>query len=530
MALASGAGLMNRRFSADDLLRMDASARIPRPIDLAHTPAFQLGGANVLPPTREVVSADRRDVLEPLVMQVLVALHSARGETLSRDDLIDACWGGRAVTDDALNRVITRLRALARDFRGFRIDTITKVGYRLVEDRAPTEPSGLPSSLRPIRLDRRTVVAGGMALAGAAGGYLLLRQPLKHHPPPEAVDLFKRGEIAQRQGFAGQTRQAVSFYQQAVRIDPLYAEAWGGLALSNTHLLEGYGEAELRGVPNQLRSAAKRALELDRDNADAQLAEILIRPSYRAWMSVEAQLRQFNRRHPRHWLGMGRLSNVLFDVGRVEEGVALLKQVLTIDPMLPVGEAYLVNAMLNTDRLQEGEARLDDAERRWPGHPSLWIVHYKLLLFNGRPQAAGAYVMNPDLRPSGMTSEELAPFARLTRALDTRHPAEVAASIEDFGKRAAEDIHNTPMSAAVFALLGRPDLTFASLERYFFNRGSFGPPLPIEPLTRRYARELFSRPLAPLRSDPRFESILQRIGLEDYWRETGTLPDYRHAT
>jgi hypothetical protein len=51
----------------------------------------------------------------------------------------------------------------------------------------------------------------------------------------------------------------------------------------------------------------------------------------------------------------------------------------------------------------------------------------------------------------------------------------------------------------------------------------------IEPLTRRYARELFSRPLAPLRSDPRFKSILQRIGLEDYWRLSGTLPDYRRT-
>src|SRR3990170_1957445 len=104
MARSGGIGLMNDRFSADDLPRKPASApfRGPWPIDLAHIQPFRIGDVEVRPATREVLGGDRREVLEPRVMQVLVTLAGARGEILSRDDLIDACWSGRAVTDDAI--------------------------------------------------------------------------------------------------------------------------------------------------------------------------------------------------------------------------------------------------------------------------------------------------------------------------------------------------------------------------------------------------------------------------------------------
>ena len=128
-------GLMNDRYSPDDLPTRQGSAppRSPWPIDLAHIRPFRIGGVEVRPASREVLGGDRREVLEPLVMQVLVALASARGEILSRDDLIDACWGGRAVTDDAINRVLSRLRALSTIFKDIQLETIVKVGYRLVE-------------------------------------------------------------------------------------------------------------------------------------------------------------------------------------------------------------------------------------------------------------------------------------------------------------------------------------------------------------------------------------------------------------
>jgi TolB-like protein/DNA-binding winged helix-turn-helix (wHTH) protein len=166
---------MNDRFSADDLPRRPGSEhpRSPWPIDLAHIRPFRIGSVEVRPAACEVVGDGHREVLEPRVMQVLVALAGARGETLSRDDLITACWEGRAVSDDAVNRVISRLRALARTFVSFEVETITKVGYRLVEqagnastDFATFDPGQEPGSPG---VPRRTLIAGGVAAAAAVG-------------------------------------------------------------------------------------------------------------------------------------------------------------------------------------------------------------------------------------------------------------------------------------------------------------------------------------------------------------------------
>src|SRR6185503_17882963 len=99
------------------------------------------------PPTREVVSPQAREVLQPRVMQVLVTLANARGAVVSRDDLIEACWDGRVVGEDAITLVMMKLRKLAdRSDGAFTVETIRGVGYRLTTGAVmatprPAEPS-----------------------------------------------------------------------------------------------------------------------------------------------------------------------------------------------------------------------------------------------------------------------------------------------------------------------------------------------------------------------------------------------------
>ena len=117
------------------------------PVDLAREPMFRLAGVDVRPATREVVGRrGQREVLEPRVMQVLVALARRRGEVVSRDELIHACWRGRVVGDDAVNRCVAALRRVGEMFGGLAIETIARVGYRLDETGAGGEtPAGEPS-------------------------------------------------------------------------------------------------------------------------------------------------------------------------------------------------------------------------------------------------------------------------------------------------------------------------------------------------------------------------------------------------
>ena len=124
-------------------------------MQLAHQAAFSLGTLEVRPPTCEVISASGREVLQPKVMQVLVALTKARGSVVSRDDLIADCWNGRVVDEDAITQVMVKLRKLAdRNGGAFALETIPRVGYRLAAEQREPEP--LPA--RPFGKARPSLV------------------------------------------------------------------------------------------------------------------------------------------------------------------------------------------------------------------------------------------------------------------------------------------------------------------------------------------------------------------------------------
>ena len=104
------------------------------PIDLAREADFALGNLRVRPSLREVSAGGEVETLEPRVMQVLVALAQRRGVVVSRDQLVDRCWSGRTVGEDAIQRCIGKVRRLAELRGGFAIETIARVGYCLTED------------------------------------------------------------------------------------------------------------------------------------------------------------------------------------------------------------------------------------------------------------------------------------------------------------------------------------------------------------------------------------------------------------
>lgn len=93
---------------------------------------------HVRPSELAVEANGERHELQPRVMQVLVALAKARPGVVSRDRLVDLCWDGRIVGDDALNRCVLALRHLAQEFSPppFTIETVPRIGHRLVENGA----------------------------------------------------------------------------------------------------------------------------------------------------------------------------------------------------------------------------------------------------------------------------------------------------------------------------------------------------------------------------------------------------------
>lgn len=504
------------------------AVRGPWPVDLAHSRPFRIGDIEILPASLEIIGGDQREILEPRVMEVLVVLFAADGAILTRDDLITACWGGRAVSDDAVSRVISRLRALARSFGGFKIETISKVGYRLVDDPRPNANRSPPDAKQTPRFDRRTVVTAGLVGTLSFGGAAMLwRQPWRHRPIPEAKAMYQYGTALSREALPGQVQQMVSYFERAVAIDPAYADAWGALAVSYSHLLSGFGNAEARGLPDRIRSAARKALELDPDNADAQLALIFATPYFGSWASKEAALRRVVSRHPGHWLAHGRLAVLLYNVGRLGEGLEYHRAALAIEPMLPIAYFFMINNLSALGRLQDAEAAIDTAQDRWPNHPALWVATFEHRLSSGQPQSAAAFVSNPDFLPVGFGPAQVEPRLRLAKAIDSGNGGIIGASLRDLQAEARKQVDSVPAAAKGLSLLGRLDLAFATLESYFFDRGQFAMFGTARPNPQRQTDVLFSRATAPLRADPRFGHLIRDIGLEDYWRQSGTAPDYR---
>lgn len=503
---------------------------------LAHEPPFTIGNAKVEPATRQLSAGPIHETVEPRVMQALVALTRANGSIVTRDELIERCWDGRIVTDDAINRVLSRIRQLGSGIGGgsFTVETITKVGYRLVAQQfsRPPRPPSFPALKVPSEssVPRRAVltglaVAGGAALAGG----ILWQRPWRRRPLPEAKEMYRRGDLAQRAGTPDQARQSVSYFERAVSIDPEYGAAWGALALAYTHNIEGYGEVELASLPGRIRSASRQAMDLDPGNPDAQLALICIPPFFRHWAKMEADLRRLCDRYPQHWLAHGRLAMLLYQVGRLNEGIAFHKRVIGIDPMIVGPYAFAANALSSAGRVQEADTMLRQASERWPAHPLLWHAKFNHLLFTGRPQAAAAFLMDPDALPSGFDQNAVRQRLTLARAVDKGREPDVRAVVDHYLPIAQADSSSIVIVAPVLSLLGQTDLTFSILERYYFNRGSFGTPAPIGPYTRRYTDVLFTTPMAAARGDPRFVRLVREMGLEAYWHSTGTSPDYQRA-
>lgn len=159
-------------------------------IDLAEEPEFGLGDMRVLPSERVVVmNGDRRE-LQPRVMQVLVALARARPGVVSRDKLVELCWEGRIVGDDALNRCILALRHLAQDLTPppFSIETVPRVGHRLVENGAGAEPEPLPAKSKGWRI---SALAAVLLVVLATGFFIWQQRMAAAEPASIAVLPFR---------------------------------------------------------------------------------------------------------------------------------------------------------------------------------------------------------------------------------------------------------------------------------------------------------------------------------------------------
>src|SRR5215472_6171745 len=105
-------------------------------------------------PARGLISRPegREQRLEPKLVDLLVLFAGSGGRVLSKDEIVEAVWEGRAIGDDTLAAAISRLRRALDDTADQRlIETVPKRGYRstiateLPTGRLPAAPEAGPA-------------------------------------------------------------------------------------------------------------------------------------------------------------------------------------------------------------------------------------------------------------------------------------------------------------------------------------------------------------------------------------------------
>jgi DNA-binding winged helix-turn-helix (wHTH) protein/tetratricopeptide (TPR) repeat protein len=497
------------------------------PVILAHETPFSIGAVEISPSTRELRNNGKCAILEPRVMQVLVALHRARGSVVSKDDLITCCWEGRIVGDDAVNRVIGRLRHDASDHadNAFRVETITRVGYRMVENGGRQPAAGV---------DRRKLIIAGTAAAAAAGtgvvGWNFLG---RRRLSGEAKTLYEDANTAMWEGTADQLSNAVAKLRTATELAPENADVWGLLALAyklQTHQLPGDQRSLAIAYSN---AAAKKALSLDPDNGDALAAQAWFENKFGNWLALEQVTRAALKRSPDNAPLNSAMGQIMGSVGRLRESLFYFDRTARFAPMAPTAQFLLIGALQNVGRLDAAERAIDRAFERWPRNTAIWFSKYYFLMFNGRAQEALSMIRDVARRPIGIPEWNLDLTALQAESIASGDPGKIDATVAKW-RETAKIGTGFAENAAIFAgRTGRLDDAFAILEGYYFDRG-------FQVGGQRWSKEqgfystrrdrntflLFSLGMEGMRRDARFSKLTREIGLYDYWRKSGTKPDY----
>lgn len=506
-------------------------------IVLAHEKSFEIGPLTVEPATRSVRRGARSEILEPRVMQVLVALGRHPCAVVTRDDLVSSCWEGRIVGDDAVNRVIGRLRRTAEGIGAgvFTVETITRVGYRLslLQTGSGAQERALRRSDNSKLTRRNLVLVGGAAAAAIAGGKVILdRRKAEPQLSPAAKALLQQAQVAQWQNTREGQNQAIGLYRRIVASEPRFADGWGYLAMAYAWTSHYRQSAEASMLEDRARSAAQQAFALEPGNALALAGAATARPFMGNWLPIGQALRAALRRAPSIQDLEFSLGLFLCRLGYAREALGYMSDG---NGSTPTPAVYFSRAQMlwSAERFDELDKLLAEARNVYPTHFALWFAQFYALLFGGRPREAAAMIADEPNLPTGIAAEEIASVQRVAELMISPTPEGIDRIAEEWLARAHKGAGHAENAVQVLAAFGRIDEAFGVLRAYFFSEGFDCGEVRFNleqgtytPHNDRLTAFLFMPPLARLRRDARFGRIVDRIGIGNYWRTVGRAPDY----
>jgi TolB-like protein/DNA-binding winged helix-turn-helix (wHTH) protein/Tfp pilus assembly protein PilF len=314
----------------------------------------------------------------------------------------------------------------------------------------------------------------------------------------EAYQLYLKGRFYWNKRTAEAIKKSIEYFNQAIDKDPRFALAYAGLA--DCYVVPANRLPPREAMP-KAKAAAIRALELDETLAEAHASLGRVLAAYDwDWTSAEKQYKRALELNPRYAVAHQWYGGYLAVMGRSDEAIAERKRAVELEPLSSIINFELGLAFYyarDYDQAIEQFQKTLELDQNFPSaHNFLPAAYEQKGMYN---EAIAEF---KKAFPLTARSEWTFSKAGLGHVYAVTGKKSEARTMLDELKQASEQEYVPANSIAlIYAGLGEKDQAFAWLDKAYEQHTFQMQWIKIEP---RWDN---------LRSDPRFQALIRRVGL-----------------
>ncbi len=311
---------------------------------------------------------------------------------------------------------------------------------------------------------------------------------------PAAQEAYLLGAYHVARPTGPDLRQAIEYFEKAIRLQPDYAPVYAGLSEA-WQALGVFGLVSFHNTDQPARQAARKALDLDPNLAAAhcQLGELFMMYDW-DWSGAEREMRRAVELDPNSLRARVALGDLLTALGRFPEALEQKRRAVTLDPLSAVAQSSYGRTLYRARRYEEAIPHIQRAIELEPQvglHPARLADVYEQM---GRIEDA---LPIRQQQAEASSSYTLASLSRIYAQLGRRQQAETT-----LAKAIRAEPPNVMAVALAYLALGDKDRCFEWLNKGVDDRQNV----------------LFWKidpQVDPLRSDPRFQALIARLKMPD---------------